>query len=422
MLPAARRLRSPEYLVHLMGAGVALALFADLALYVVLPTHTQQAGILLVDVGLMLSANRLIRIFLNGPYGMLIERVPRRPILLLSQIFGIIAALMYVTTGFWPLLAGRLLWGMAWSGFWLAGNTAVLDVATSVNRGKLVGRYHMWSFAGYVGGALFGGLLTDQIGYQATFAVFACGGVTAFILWLLLLPETRPAASPTPAPESNAQRPEPKPQKQSNLVPIATATVIMGLNWLIFLGIVGAVLALLLQDRVGDSLAVGLIIIPLTTLTGLVAAGKDLLSLLAAPISGALSDAIGSRWTIIIIALAAGVMALLLVAFGAGLMVIPGLLLGAVITSILQTQSTALMGDYAGYNRQGRLLGTISTAGDIGAATGPLLAFFLIEQGWSLQQIFLGATVLLAVILPWTIWVNWRYARTGHVAQSIVQA
>jgi MFS family permease len=411
MLPI-RRIQSAEALVMLMGVGVALALFADLAMYVVLPTHTADAGILLVDVGLMLSANRLIRIFLNGPYGMLIERLPRRPVLLFSQCVGITAALLYVVSGFWPTLIGRFCWGIAWSGFWLAGNTAVLDVATSTNRGKLVGRFQMWSYAGYTGGALFGGLLTDLIGYHGAFTVFIGTGLLALLLWLLFLPETRPQT----VSKSDTSQAEPVQPVRAPLVPVATAAVIMGLNWLIFLGIIGATLALIMRERIGDTLTLGLIVIPLTTLTGFVAAGKDLLSLLAAPVSGILSDRLGSRWTIIILALGAGIIALTAVAFSSGLPVVAGLLLGAVITSVLQTQGTALMGDYGGGNRQGRLLGVISTAGDIGAAAGPLLAFFLIEQGWSLQNIFVSAAVLLALMLPWTIWVYWRYARLTSTA------
>jgi len=411
MLPI-RRIQSAEALVMLMGVGVALALFADLAMYVVLPTHTADAGILLVDVGLMLSANRLIRIFLNGPYGMLIERLPRRPVLLFSQCVGITAALLYVVSGFWPTLIGRFCWGIAWSGFWLAGNTAVLDVATSTNRGKLVGRFQMWSYAGYTGGALFGGLLTDLIGYHGAFTVFIGTGLLALLLWLLFLPETRPQT----VSKSDTSQAEPVQPVRAPLVPVATAAGIMGLNWLIFLGIIGATLALIMRERIGDTLTLGLIVIPLTTLTGFVAAGKDLLSLLAAPVSGILSDRLGSRWTIIILALGAGIIALTAVAFSSGLPVVAGLLLGAVITSVLQTQGTALMGDYGGGNRQGRLLGVISTAGDIGAAAGPLLAFFLIEQGWSLQNIFVSAAVLLALMLPWTIWVYWRYARLTSTA------
>ncbi len=230
MLPI-RRIQSPEALVMLMGFGVALALFADLAIYVVLPTHTVDAGILLVDVGLMLSANRLIRIFLNGPYGMWIERLPRRPVLLFSQCVGITAAILYVVSGFWPTLIGRLLWGIAWSGFWLAGNTAVLDVATSANRGKLVGRFQMWSYAGYTGGALFGGLLTDLIGYHGAFTVFIGTGLLALLLWLLFLPETRPQTVSTSA-TSQTETTQPL---RAPLIPVVTAAGIMSLNWLIFL-------------------------------------------------------------------------------------------------------------------------------------------------------------------------------------------
>ena len=414
MLSAIRPVRSSDSFVLLLGLGTAIALFADLALYVVLPTHTADAGILLVNVGLMLSANRLIRIFLNGPYGVLIERIPRRPVLLLSQGFGITAALMYVVTGFWPTLAGRLLWGAAWAGFWLAGNAAVLDISTDANRGRLVGRFHMWTFAGYVGGALFGGLLTDQFGYQTTFAVFACGGLLAGLMWFLFLPETRPSAAVAAQRTATSA---PPPRIRAILAPLVTAIIITGLNWLIFLGMIGAVLALLLQDRVETPLVLGLLVVPLTTLTGFVAAGKDLLSLLAAPVSGRLSDHLGSRWMVIVPALGTGIIALLMLAFGDALLVVLGLLLGAVTTSILQTQTTALVGDYVGHNRRGRLLGIMITLGDMGAAAGPLLAFALIEQGWTLQNLFLTAALLLGAIFPWACWISWRYARVGQAIQ-----
>ncbi|MBZ0296095.1 MAG: MFS transporter, partial [Anaerolineae bacterium] len=129
--------------LNLLGLGVMLSLVGDTAIYIVLPTHTVEAGILLVDVGLMLSANRLIRIFINSPYGYLIERWPRRRVLIASQLIGALANLLYLFPGFWPMLAGRLLWGVAWSGIWIGSNTAVLDIATRADRERLVGRHHM---------------------------------------------------------------------------------------------------------------------------------------------------------------------------------------------------------------------------------------------------------------------------------------
>jgi MFS family permease len=405
--------RSANQIVLLLGVGTAIALFADLAIYVVLPTHTADAGILLVDVGIMLSANRLIRIFLNGPYGVLIERLPRRPVLLLSQCFGILSALMYVISGFWPLLAGRLLWGLAWSGIWLAGNTLVLDVATQANRGRLVGRYQMWSFAGFVGGALLGGTFTDLFGFHATFLIFMATSFGALVGWWLLLPETRPAVVPQPTTPDPALVQLPTHNART---PLITATLIMGVNWLIFLGIIGATLALLLQERVGTALSLGLVLLPLSTVTGVVAAGKDFVSLLAAPFSGMLSDHLGNRWLVIVVTLGLGSGALLLIALGNGGLTLLGLLLGAVTTSVLQTQATALVGDYSSDNRQGRRLGVLNVVGDIGIAPGPLLAFFLIGQDWSLQTIYLLAAGLLTALIPWTAWVTFHSAKKLQIA------
>lgn len=408
----ARKSFTPDTIVLLLGLGTAIALFGDTAIYVVLPTHTVMAGILLADVGLMLSANRIIRIFLNSPLGMLIERVPRRRVLVAAQVIGAVASLCYVVTGFWPMLAGRLLWGIAWIGIWLGGNTAVLDVATRANRGRLVGRYHMWTFAGFSAGALLGGFLTDSLGYRQAFAIFTVTGLLAALIWWLFVPETKRESADEPPAIDDQPAPAVRPQlARLPLIPLVTAALITGLNWLIFLGIIGAILALLLQERIGDGLALGAWLIPLATLTGIIAAGKDLLSLLAAPVSGAVSDRLGNRWLLIVLALILGVVALSVVALSGGVGVVAGILMGAITTSILQTQTTALIGDYALFNRQGRLLGGLNTIGDIGSAAGPLLAFFLIQRGWTLGDVLLLAAAILALALPWVIWVGWRAPR-----------
>ena len=398
--------------LNLLGLGVMLSLVGDTAIYIVLPTHTVEAGILLVDVGLMLSANRLIRIFINSPYGYLIERWPRRRVLIASQLIGALANLLYLFPGFWPMLAGRLLWGVAWSGIWIGSNTAVLDIATRADRGRLVGRHHMSGFAGFIGGALAGGLLTDAFGYHVTFLFAAITSLAAGLVWAFFLPETRPEV----VPDHTTHHPGAAlPNVVTHRAGLLTAVVLMGLNWLIFLGIIGAVLSLLLQERIGTALALGALIIPIATLTGVIAAARDTVSFAAAPLSGWLSDRLGNRWTLIIGALALGILALVLVAGGTDMMVIFGILLGAISTSILQTQVTALAGDYALENRQGRILGVFNTVGDIGSAGGPLLAFALINPAGlnrSLADVFLLSAALLVLMLPVTVLVAWRERST----------
>lgn len=415
--PEVRTGPAPQRVALLLGIGTFLALFSDTAMYIVLPVNTASAGILLSQVGLMLAANRLVRIVLNGPGGLLIERLPRRQVLLAAQAFGIVASLLYLLTGFWPVLAGRLLWGIAWVGFWIAGNAVMLDVAPAAQRGNLTGRFHMWIFAGFSGGALAGGLLNDWLGYTLSFVIFAGLGLLALLIWWLKLPETGNLPRSGQA-RGNVVPVDTGPDR-IRWLPLVTAMLLMTLNWLIFLGMIGAILTLLLYEKVGEALLLGALWLPLTTLSGLTAAGNHLLSMMASPFSGTLSDRLGDRWGLILFALLLGSVSLALAARAEGLHVIAGILPGAITTSILLTQTTSLVGDLVPHDRQPRVLGLITTLGDCGSAAGPLLAFALIGAGWSLANVLLLAAGLLTLMLPLTALIAWRERRLRHSGQGL---
>ena len=130
----------------------------DATLYVVLPTHTQDAGVALGSVGLFLGANRAIRLLLNGPAGLAYDRWPRRGLFIASLLIGACSTALYAATrGFWPLLLARLLWGVAWSGIWVGGSAIILDITTDQNRGRWTGLYQTWFFFGAALGSLGGG-------------------------------------------------------------------------------------------------------------------------------------------------------------------------------------------------------------------------------------------------------------------------
>lgn len=419
-LGAWRQSFSPSRTLWLIGLGVAVSLLGDVSLYVVLPTHTRQAGIALSDVGLMLSANRLIRIFLNSPYGVLVERIPRRRMMVPSLLVGGLSSLLYTVPGFWPLLTGRLLWGTAWAGIWLGGSTAVLDISTDENRGRFIGRYQMWYFIGGGGSALLGGVLTDWLGYVAAFRVCAAVTLGMALAWWLFLPETRPQPSALPSnPDSAGPERQPSPSNPEirvrplRWIPLGTAVLLLGLNWLIFLGIIGATLPLLLEERIGETVVIIGLLIPLASFTGILSAAMQIISLLTSPLAGWLSDMGGNRWRLVVFALVVGVAALAATATGSGIVVVAAIMTSAVATSVLQTQVMTLTGDYTDRNRRGRVLGVLNTVGDLGSAAGPLLAYALIPL-IDLSGVFWAAAIVLALAFPWTLWVARRETRQGQ--------
>jgi len=141
--------KSSRFILNLLGIGTAISLLGDATLYTVLPHPdiSAQLGITLSMVGLLLGANRAVRLVLNGPVGVLYDRLPRRGLLIASLTLGACASVFYALGhGFWPLLMGRVFWGLAWSLLWVGGNSVVLDVSTEENRGRNSGIYQMWFF------------------------------------------------------------------------------------------------------------------------------------------------------------------------------------------------------------------------------------------------------------------------------------
>ena len=358
----------PRRVLFPLGLGTALSLMGDGTLYTVLPTHTADAGIALSGVGIILGVNRAVRLFLNGPAGLAYDRWPRRRLFVPALFIGALSTAVYAATrGFWPLLAGRLLWGLAWSGIWVGGATVILDVTTGQDRGRWTGLYQTWFFLGAALSTFAGGLLTDWLGYGTTMWVGA--GVTALggVMALILLPETRGLHQQDDPPLEDSF-----PQLHANRG-LWVATLLQGLNRFVTAGVLAATMGLLAQDWLASaSLSLGV-----ATLTGVLMAGRTLLSVIAAPLAGTASDWMGSRWGVAACGLAVGAMGMALVAWGEPFAILAGVLLAAVAGGSVQALVTALTGDVVSQAQRGRAIGLLHTAGDLGSAIGPPAAYAL---------------------------------------------
>ncbi len=410
---------SPWRVLLPVGLGTGLSLAGDASLYAVLPTHTMDAGIAVAGVGIILSVNRFIRLALNGPVGLIYDRSPRRYLFVLALFIGAFSTAIYaLTSGFWPLLLGRLLWGLAWAGIWVGGNTIILDISQAHNRGRWVGIYQTAFFLGSSTGSILGGLLTDWLGYHLAMGVGASLTLFGAIFALFYLPETRNLRITQDSAGSTHTPPLPSGSQPTRQGELLSAISLMGVNRLVVAGILLPTLGLFLLDRVGDSIQMAGVVIGVASLTGLAMGANAIISMFAAPVMGSLSDRVNNRWKVATGGLVPGVAGFGLLAFGSPLAFFAGIPLIAITGGSNQGLSTALVGDLSGEQQQGRRLGVLFTMGDLASAVGPPLAYGLIPLVGLKWVYLLSAGVIAAMFLVALRWA----IKLGHrpVIQNIL--
>jgi MFS family permease len=385
---------SPLRILIPLGLGTCLSLVGDASLYAVLPTHTAAAGVSVAAVGLLLSANRFVRLALNGPAGLAYARWSRRRLYLLALFIGTLSTAIYaLSSGFWPLLVGRLLWGLAWAGIWIGGNAIVADIGGQRARGRWVGLYHAFFFLGASSGAFVGGLLTDAIGYHRTMGIGAGLTLVGALVALIYLPDVQ--ATDVPPSE---RAPDP-PRSVLRLGPAtAVAFALYGVNRLVVPGILSSTLGLLLQAELGGQIQLAGRTIGVATLTGSGLGLSTLIAMGSAPALGALSDRTASRWRVVAGGLAAGVAGFALLAIATPWSILAGVPLTALASGSNQSLSIALIGDTSASGQQSKRLGMLFTLGDLGSAVGPPLAYALIPVLGIRGNYLLSAAALLAML------------------------
>lgn len=399
--PSSKHHINPRTVLFPLGLGTALSLMGDATIYTVLPTHTTEAGITVASVGILLGINRAVRLFTNGPTGLAYDRLPRRWLFIPALFLGALSTAIYAAAdSFWPLFLGRLLWGIAWSGIWVGGATMIMDVAGPRERGRWTGLYQTWFFIGGTIGAFGGGVLTDLVGYAPAMwinaALTALGGIVA----LILLPETSRARSSN-QPDANHIEQAPRTGAGfigvDNLNPRANrelwlAASLQGVNRFIVSGVISGTLALLIETWTQSAgIALGV-----ATLTGIVMAGRTVLSMASAPLAGVLSDRQESRWTVMAWTLALAAVGMGMLALQGSVWILVGLATVAISGGSLQSLATTLTGDAVEQTERGRAIGLLHTLGDLGSAIGPSIAYALLPLT-GLPTMYLGCALLFLI-------------------------
>ncbi len=393
-------LRSMAPLPVAAAAGaVAASLLGDQMLYVVMSARPDAWGLSAAAVGVLLSANRFVRLASNPLAAVAVNRWGWRGPFAWAMGLAVVVTLVYGwATAFWVLLIARMGWGVAWSALRLGGQWTVLDAATDDNRGLLMGSYSAITRLGGLGGAVLGGVLSDTIGHEWTLTIFAVAIGLAGIGWYT---GTRHVAATAQPPATAVRGGLTEVLRDARLLIVSVSGLLIGL---VFSGVIGASLGFLLREQYGEEISLGAALIGVASFTGFLIGFRGLLNVATAPLAGALSDRIGRvrGTTGAMIVAGLGTAALAVTASVWLLVVVIIVTFAASTAALVQLQTAA--GDLARPDGRAAVLSTYATFQDLGAAIGPLLGLSWGSLG-ALQATLLVCAVLLVAMsfVFWTV-------------------
>ena len=340
--------------VAFIGTATAFSLLGDQVLYAVLPVYYDSLHLTPIQVGILLSANRWIRLLTNELAHRASTPGRERPLFLGAFVLGVMTTLAYaLTTHFWLLLAARLAWGLAWSFIRHIGVQNIMSGVAGERVGRTMGMYNGFSRAGSVAGLLGGAVLVDLFGFSAGVMMLAVVSLVSL-----------PLAGAGLRPEA---RINPSVALSGNVLP--GALLVLGFT-------LGAVGPGFVMGTLGASIVVyvgagGLF--SAATLTGLLLGIRYLLDTALAPWLGGATDRYGVRRASMVY-LCIGGLALVMASMR------PPLALFMVAIIVFFVCGTGLQAGVAGTaSRQGSAaFARYVTASDFGSACGPLLGWLVV--------------------------------------------
>jgi len=185
---------------------MSLALLGDALLYAVLPAYAEDFGLTLPWVGVMLSANRFVRVFAYGVLARLTQRVGVRRMCIVAAVTATTSTALY-GFGHGPamILAARVLWGLTYGVLVLV--TLSYAVEYRARAGTRVGVGQAIQRVGPIVALFAGAWLVGVVGPNMAFALLAIPTALSLLI-ALSLPKADSEATKRQKPASLA-RPKP---------------------------------------------------------------------------------------------------------------------------------------------------------------------------------------------------------------------
>ena len=344
---------------------MSLALLGDALIYAILPIYAEDFGLTIPMVGILLAANRIVRIFIYTLISKLVTRFGARAVCILAAIMATVSTYLYgISTGFFPLLCARILWGIAYAILLLS--TLAYAVTKKSEAGTRIGTSQAIQRIGPIISLISGTWLVSIVSPNNVFLILTLP-TSISILIALILPKNEEAQQ-TPK-SSSVQLTKP-----------SLLDILFFIQGYAIDGLFAVSITLMLAEN--------------TSLANAVLGGGILLAFrhvgeaLAAPLFGRLADRFGAL-KIFIISATLTVVGLLLIAFNE-------VVLGAIILLIFRGAIASLGPTIIAQRFDAKEivldnLARLQSWRDLGAAAGPMVTgFALLYVSAELQHLILA--------------------------------
>lgn len=368
-----RRLSLP---IVYFASALAIVVLGDSLLYAILPSYYTQLELAPIQVGILLSANRWIRLSTNYLAEYCYRRYPSNLWLIGAFFSGSFVIAVYGLADMFVLLFGaRILWGVSFSFLRQAGVMTVVKSSSATHLGERMGFFRGILAIWLTIGLFLGSLSHDIYGFTATLVCLS-------ILSLVSVPLG--ALSQKNIPQSS--------EKFSKIVPgkIDAVVICCGfVSGLVGAGMIMSTLGLILKEQVGESMEVAGYTVGVATLTGIMLGIRWFVDGLGSPVLGAVADRFGRQRSIALLLIISTV-TLLVVSF----LTKPALLLLLIVLFFsCATALTTLLSVQAGQSGP-RSVASYSTSVDLGMSMGPLIGWSIAQLGLPTNYVFLSGCAI----------------------------
>lgn len=380
----------------------AICLIGDSMLYIVLPIHWKEAGLSsLIEVGILLSINRFVRLPLNPLIGFIYTRINLRNGIVLAVLLAGITTVGYgLVNNFSVWIILRSVWGIAWSLFKLGAFLLILQLTSDTNRGRFVGTYNGLYRIGSLLGMLVGGVLSDVYGLKVISIIV---GLLAF-LTIPFIYKYIPKVI-----ESEEKRK----QKVSvrHYLQIFSNTkfiwivVTAFLSIMILEGMLNATLSFIINSNYNNEYNMFGAILGAASIAGMLQAVRWGVFPLISPVLGGVLDRTNRKGYMLSFCLVVASLCLLVIPMQISFSIwIPIIFVHLLVTSSVTTILDTMITEMATWEKNKVLVMTVYTVVvDLGAAFGPIFGYILLGKIGPTYLFWLSSVICFFLTLKWLL-------------------